>query len=471
MVRFGTGGWRAIIGDEFIKTNICLLAQAISDDMNEAEKKRGIVIGFDRRFLSETAAEWSAEVFAGNGVKVHFIDRIAPTPLVMFCVRRLNTKYGMAVTASHNPASYNGIKIFTAGGRDADVSVTGELEKRIAAGPEVKSVSFEEGKNAGLITRCVMQNEYIDSILSMINVEAIKAKNLRILLDPMFGVSRTSLMTILMTARCEVDLIHDRRDPLFGGRLPAPTEKTLHALINDVVEQGYDLGIATDGDADRLGIIDDQGNFIHPNSILVLLYYYLLEYKGWKGDAVRNAATTELLDRIALDHGFVCHEVPVGFKHISAGMEKYNALIGGESSGGLTIRGHILGKDGIFAAALLVEMLSVTGRKMSAMLEEIYARYGRMEMAEFDTRFSPEKKAELQKLLFEDRFVPDFAGAGLELKETSYMDGVKFRFTDGGWAIVRFSGTEPLLRIFCESEKMDKANKIIHFICTELGLE
>ncbi len=469
MIKFGTGGWRAIIGDEFIKSNICLLAQAVAEDMNQAEKGRGVVIGYDRRFLSETAAEWAAEVFAGNGIPVYFIDRIAPTPLIMFSVRRLGTKYGMAITASHNPASYNGIKIFTEGGRDAGEDVTKRLEAIAAGQPEVRSLPFRDGTEAGLIRKCATQNEYIDSILGMVNVDAIRSRNLRILLDPMYGVSRTSLMTILMTARCEVELIHDRRDPLFGGRLPAPTEKTLASLINMVVEQGYDLGIATDGDADRIGIIDDLGHFIHPNNILVLLYYYLLEYKGWSGDAVRNIATTELLDRIAEDHGCVCHEVPVGFKHISSAMEKYDALIGGESSGGLTIRGHIPGKDGIFAAALLVEMLSVTGKKMSEMLSEIYAKYGRAEMAEFDTRFSAQKKEELKRILFTEKFVPDLTAAGKKILSANYMDGVKFRF-GSGWIIVRFSGTEPLLRIFCEAEDRETAEKIIRITAGQLGL-
>lgn len=468
-IHFGTGGWRAIIGDDFTRANIYTLCQAIVGDLNIFERKKGVVIGYDRRFLSDTAAKWAAEVFAGNGCHVHFIDRIAPTPLVMFGVKTLGVKYGLAVTASHNPASYNGIKVFTEGGRDADKTVTDVLEERIAAGVSVHAMPFEAGLEKGIITIANLQNAYLDSIISMINMDAIREKSLKILIDPMFGVSRTSLQTILMTARCEVDLIHERHDPLFGGRLPAPSEKTLSSLINTVVEGGYDLGIATDGDADRIGIIDDTGKFIHPNSILVLLYYYLLKYKGWKGDAVRNIATTEILDRIADDFGFKCHEVPVGFKHISGKMEETDALIGGESSGGLTIRGHIKGKDGIFAAALLVEMMSVTGKKISSLLEEIYAKYGRMEMAEYDTRFTEKKKEELKKKLFDEKFVPDFTGLGLKIKDISYMDGLKIRF-ETGWVIVRFSGTEPLIRIFCETETMERSKEIIAFIASSLGL-
>ncbi len=468
MIKFGTGGWRAIIGDEFIKSNICLLAQAVSDDIIEKGKEDvGIVIGYDRRFLSDSGAKWAAEVFAANGIKVHFIDKIAPTPLVMYGVKTLGTPYGMAVTASHNPAEYNGIKVFTEGGRDADIAVTREFEKRIEKGVSVKSVDFDKAKTEGKIVVPDLHNSYIDSIISMIDMDSIKKANMRILLDPMFGVSKTSLQMILMTARCDVDIINDRHDTLFGGRLPSPTAHTLAKLSSMVVEEGYDLGIGTDGDADRIGIIDETGRFVHPNEIMLLLYYYLLKYKGWKGDAVRNIATTGILDKIAEDFGQTCHEVPVGFKHISSKMEETDALIGGESSGGLTIRGHIKGKDGIFASSLLVEMICTTGKKLSELLREIYDKYGYMQMAEFDTRFSAEKKEELVRTLFEEKRLPDF---GIGIKSVSYMDGAKVTFDNGGWIIARFSGTEPLIRIFCEMESVERANETIAKMRNFLGL-
>jgi len=463
MIHFGTGGWRAIIGDEFIKDNICQLAQAIAEDMPGDTK--GIVIGYDRRFLSDLAAKWTAEVFAGNGITVHFIDRIAPTPLIMYGVKSLGTKYGMAITASHNPAEYNGIKVFTEGGRDADPSYTDVFEKTIAKGVNVIKIPFDEGVKKGLIKVANLYNKYIDSIVNMINIDAIRNKNLRIVLDPMFGVGRTSLETVLMTARCDVESIHGRHDPMFGGRLPSPSAATLSELRNMVVEGKFDLGIGTDGDADRIGIIDDKGTFIHPNDILALLYYYLLKYKGWKGDVVRNLATTHILDRIAEDYGFKCHEVPVGFKYISSKMEETDSLIGGESSGGLTIRGHIKGKDGIFAASLLVEMISVTNMEISQMLEEIHGKYGRMAMAEFDTRFSDAKKNSLLDMLFAQKLLPDFENKlGFAVEKVSYLDGCKVYFKNGGWIIIRFSGTEPLLRVFCEMEDVRIARKVIDLV-------
>ncbi|MBR2877651.1 MAG: phosphoglucomutase/phosphomannomutase family protein, partial [Clostridia bacterium] len=288
-----------------------------------------------------------------------------------------------------------------------------------------------------------------------------------VLLDPMFGVSKTSLQTILLTARCEVDIINDRHDTLFGGRLPSLSAATLTRLSDLVKEEKYDIGIATDGDADRIGIIDEFGRFIHPNEIMLLLYYYLTKFKGWRGDVVRNLATTHVLDKIAEDYGQKCHEVPVGFKYISSKMEETDSILGGESSGGLTIKGHIKGKDGIFAAALLVEMMCVTHKSLSTILKDIYEKYGYMVMSEADFKFSNEKKAELMKLLFEDKQVPTFEE---EIEKVSYMDGLKIYFKNGGWIIARFSGTEPLIRIFCEMPSMEIAKKTSDEMIAFLGL-
>lgn len=457
MIKFGTGGWRAIIGEDFTKQNVRVLAQAVAHMMAERNcTNNGFVIGYDRRFLSDKAAKWMSEVLAGNGIQVYFIEKVAPTPLVMFTVNRRDTFYGAAVTASHNPADYNGIKVFTRGGRDASEEVTADIEKYIDKinGSTIKDLDFYTGVEKGIIKIIDPFNEYIDTIINMIDMEAIKCRNLKILLDPMFGVSKTSLQTILITARCEVDIINDRHDTLFGGRLPSPSSHTLQRLREMVMEKGYDLGIGTDGDADRLGIIDENGNFIHPNSILALLYYYLLKYKKWTGGVVRNVATTHLLDRIAKGFGETCYEVPVGFKHISSNMEKYDCLIGGESSGGLTIRGHIRGKDGIFAASLLIELLSVTGKSLSQLLEEIHGSFGSSCMTEKDFKFSFDEKDRLMKLLFNDKALPEF---NYEVERVSYLDGVKVYFKNGGWIITRFSGTEPLLRIFCEMENEEKA--------------
>ena len=365
MIKFGTGGWRAIIGDEFTKANIQLLSKALCDKMKaEGKADKGIVIGYDRRFLAKEAMQWAGEVFAAEGITAYLVNKSSPTPLIMFYVMKHELPYGMMVTASHNPAIYNGIKVFTAGGRDADEKQTEDIERCIKNVDEksVKEMEYEKAVAEGLIQEIYPLNEYLDNIISAVNMDAIRQKGLRVVLDPLYGVSETSLATILHTARCELTVIHDRHDTLFGGKLPAPNAATLRTLQNAVVDYKADIGIATDGDADRIGVIDDTGRFLHPNDILVLLYYYLVKYRGWKGPVVRNIATTHMLDKVAEKFGQKCYEVPVGFKHISAKMNETKAIIGGESSGGLTVLGHINGKDGIYAAALLVEMIAMTGK-------------------------------------------------------------------------------------------------------------
>ncbi len=459
MVKFGTGGWRAIIGDEFVKSNIVKVAQGLANKMIEEKcHTRGIVIGYDKRFLSDKSARWIAEVFAGNKIPVNFIERVSPTPLIMFSVKSIGTNYGIAVTASHNPADYNGIKIFTKGGKDADVAVTDAIEAQLETMTEVKSVPFETAVEQGVVRLINPFNDYIDTIIHMLDVESIRNKELKILLDPMYGVSKTSLQTLLMTARCEVDTIHDGHDTNFGGRMPSPSKETLSRLADMVVEKKYDLGIGTDGDADRLGIIDETGQYIHPNKIMVLLYYYLIKYKKWSGDVVRNIATTHQLDAIAKDFGFNCHEVPVGFKHISGKMNETNAIIGGESSGGLTIRGHVKGKDGIFAAGLLVELMSVTDKRLGVMLADIDDQYGTFEMEEANFAFSMTEKSRLMTILYEEKQVPGYKRA---IDHVSYLDGVKIYFDNNDWIIARFSGTEPLIRIFAESSSKDQARSYI----------
>ncbi|MEG1000506.1 MAG: phosphoglucomutase/phosphomannomutase family protein [Cellulosilyticaceae bacterium] len=470
MIKFGTGGWRALIGEEFIKDNILLVAQAVANMMHEESVvEKGIVIGYDRRFLSDKAARWVSEVMAGNGIHVQLINKISPTPLIMYYAKMHENDYGMAVTASHNPADYNGIKIFTKGGRDATEAVTERVETLISTltAENIKTVEYSKALAEGLISEVNPFNDYIDTILGMLNVEAIREKGLKILVDPMFGVSKNSLQALLISCRCEVDVINERHDTTFGGRMPSPSALTLSQLSNMVVEKSYDIGIGTDGDADRLGIIDEKGHYIHPNDIMALLYYYLLKYKGWQGPVVRNIATTHLLDAIAKAFGAECHEVPVGFKHISSKMEETDAVIGGESSGGLTIRGHIKGKDGIFAAGLLVEMMSVTGKRLAEMLDEIHEQFGDFVMTEGDYRFSHEKKEELIHLLFEEKKLPEF---GIIVSHVSYEDGVKVYFENGGWIIARFSGTEPLIRVFTEMSTEQEAKEISCIMKTFLGL-
>ena len=475
MIKFGTGGWRAIIGDDFTRENIQKLSKALAMKMkDEGEISKGICIGYDRRFLSKESAMWAIEVFAYEGIKSYFINRSSPTPLIMYYVMKEELTYGMMITASHNPAIYNGIKVFTYGGRDANETQTkeiekyiGEVEKDCEEGNKVKILEYDKALANGYVVEFNPLNDYIDNIIKEVNIEAIRESKLRVVLDPMYGVSQTSLKTILSIARCDVEVIHERHDTLFGGKLPSPNVDTLRALQQHVLDRHYDIGIATDGDADRLGVIDNNGRFLHPNDILVVLYYYLVKYKGWNGPVVRNIATTHLLDKVAESFGEKCYEVPVGFKHISAKMIETDAIIGGESSGGLTVKGHIQGKDGVYAASLLIEMIAVTGKSLSQIYEDICQEYGELFMTESDYGMTHKRKEELIKQIMIDKNPIEFP---YEIEKVSYLDGYKVYFKNGGWVIIRFSGTEPVLRVFCEMDMLEKAQEISDIVKNTLSL-
>ncbi|GAA1312296.1 phosphoglucomutase/phosphomannomutase family protein [Brachybacterium tyrofermentans] len=471
MIEFGTGGWRAIIGDEFTRENVRLLAQGLADRMHEeGVVERGVVLSYDRRFLSDVAAWWAIEVLAGNDVPVTVITRPVPTPMCMWTVKQKGSAYGITVTASHNPALYNGIKVFTEGGRDAELEVTDEITAHVRTldPAAVRSLAPHEVADSPLVTQQSSINWYLDAIIEQLDLDAIRHAHLSVVLDPMFGVAQTSLQTILVSARCEVSVINARHDPLFGGRMPSPAEGSLSPLRQAVLDQGADLGIATDGDADRLGIIDDLGNYLSPNQVLVLLYEYLLTGKGWSGPVVRNLSTTHLLDRVAAAHGEVCHEVPVGFKWISSKMAETDAVIGGESSGGLTVRGHIPGKDGIYAGSLLVEMVARSGKTLSAIYADLVARYGELVMEESSYGYTPARRDELQRRIFEEHDLPGFER---EIDRTSWEDGCKVYFADDSWLTIRFSGTEPVIRVFAEAPTAEEAKDLSRTVADHYGLK
>lgn len=466
MIRFGTGGWRAVIGDDFVRENICRVAQGVVELYRKIGGTTPVIIGYDRRFLSDSAAKWIAGVLAANQIQVLFLNRSAPTPLIMHTVKKLGLDFGMEVTASHNPPEYNGIKLIVKEGRDAPAETTAELEELIEKA-KVKSIDFNEAVREGKITYLRNPfNSFLDDILDVLDTKAIRERGLRILFDPMHGSSAYPLLVIFHTTRCTIDLINGNKDAYFGGSMPAPTETTLTELSRRVVSGGYDLGIGVDGDGDRLGIIDSNGRYISANEILVMLYYYLHEYKGWKGPVVRNLATTHMLDRVAESFGETCFEVPVGFKWISSKIDEVDAVLGGESSGGLTVRGHIHGKDSVYAAALFVEMISATGKSPSELMDELTERYGHFEMSEFNLRFEPEDKGRISKIVFEDKKLPDF---GEKIVRIAYEDGCKVYF-ENGFIICRFSGTEPLLRIFAEAETKNRADEYIDIFAKFLGL-
>ncbi len=460
MIKFGTGGWRARIGEEFTAGNVRAIAAGVAQLLREDHHdEKPVIIGYDHRFLSDTAARWIAEVFCGAGLKVFFLKRSAPTPLIMHTVRDMGLHCGIEVTASHNPANYNGIKLIVDEGRDAPVLTTQRVEKYIAELTGIPLQPFDEALKDGKIVFLRNPfNRFLDDIISQIDMQAIRERGPRILFDPMYGSGTYALMTILYTARCTVDTMHMGRDAFFGGYVPEPNEDSLHDLANNVIRGGYDLGIALDGDGDRLGVIDANGRYISPNEILVMLYYYLHEYKGWKGPVVRNTSTTHMLDKVAEALGEVCYEVPVGFKWISAKIDETDAVLGGESSGGLTVRGHIHGKDSAYAAALFVEMISSMQQSPSDIIRDLQMRFGKFCMVEESLACTQRDRDRIEEKIFVKKCLPDFAAP---IDHVGYEDGCKVYFEDGGFVSFRFSGTEPVMRLCAESSTTDAARAAI----------
>jgi phosphomannomutase/CTP:molybdopterin cytidylyltransferase MocA len=463
-VAFGTGGWRAVIGEGFTVHNVRRLSQALANEITrQGAEKQGVLIGFDRRFLSNRAGEAAAEVFAGNNIPVTLLSEDAPTPLITYATALQKAAYGLAFTASHNPPEWNGLKVFHGDGSllldDQTAKIQAETNRLTLE--EVIKIDLDIALENGIVRRCDFTNEYVDAVESLIDLEAIRRAGLKVIVDPMYGVGQLTLGTILTEARCRVTFIHDRHNPLFGGRSPAPNLDALRLLATHVVEDRYDLGLATDGDADRIAIVDERGEYITINDILLLVYWYLHEIRGERGGVVRNLATTHLLDRLATSFGEKCIEVPVGFKHIASGMVAHNALLGGESSGGLTIRGHILGKDGIFASALVVEMLARTHEKISQLRQRVYDITGRLYALEEGIPSTPEMRVAVPRHLAQ---TPLRQIGPYPVLKTSHEDGTKFYLGNDNWALVRFSGTEPMLRLFVEADSEAKATELIQHL-------
>ena len=464
LVTFGTGGWRAIIGEGFTMHNVRRLSQALANEITrQGTEKRGVIIGYDRRFLSRQAAEASAEVFAGNDVFAVLLNEDAPTPLITYATAVRGSAYGLAFTASHNPPEWNGLKVFRGDGSlllDHETRQI-EAETNSLSPQDVIKLELDIAMEAGIVERGDFTNDYVDAVEKLIDLQAIRNAALKVIVDPMYGVGQLTLGTVLTEARCRVTFIHERHNPLFGGRSPAPNPEALRLLTSSMREGGYDLGLAMDGDADRVAIVDELGEYISINDVLLLLYWYMHEVRGERGGVVRNLATTHLLDRLAHRLGEECYEVPVGFKHIVSTMVEHQAVLGGESSGGLTIRGHILGKDGIFACALFVEMLARTGRKISQLRSEVYDLTGRLYDVEEVFPATPEMRIAVPKSL---REAPCGHIGGYKVVKVSHMDGIKLYLENDNWALLRFSGTEPVLRLVVEADTPQKAGEMMAWL-------
>ena len=464
LIAFGTGGWRALIGEGFTLHNVRRLSQALANEITrQSVEKKGVIIGYDRRFLSKQAAEASAEVFAGNDIPAILQSEDAPTPLITYATAIKGSAYGLMFTASHNPPEWNGLKVFNGDGSLLLDEMTRQIEGEANALREADVIKLELdlAEDAGIVVKQDFTNQYVDAVEALLDLSKIREAGLRVIVDPMYGVGQLTLGTVLTEARCRVTFIHERHNPLFGGRSPAPNEEALRLLSSEMQEGNYDLGLAMDGDADRVALLDERGQYISINDVLLLLYWYLHEVRGERGGVVRNLSTSHLLDRLAKKLGEQCYETPVGFKHIVSTMQEHNAVLGGESSGGLTIRGHILGKDGIFACGLVVEMLAKTGQKVSQLLERVYGLTGWLYFVEESLPATPEMRIAVPKRM---KDAPSSHIGPYKVMSISHMDGTKLLLENDNWALLRFSGTEPVLRLTVEADTPEKAKELLQWL-------
>lgn len=459
-IRFGTSGWRAIISDDFTFDNLKLVVQAIADHLNSSgQRGKEVIVGYDTRFLSEKFAEESCGVLAANGFNAILSIRDVPSPVISFSILKRKAAGGINITASHNPPDYNGIKFSPSWAGPALPETTRDIEDRInGLKGNYKEIPLREAYERGLIEKADLSIPYIEDLLKKVDISAIAKAGLKIVIDPLFGTARDYLDRILREARCDVAVLHSYRDPYFGGLTPEPSEKNLEDLIRYIRKGNYDLGLAADGDADRFGIVDSDGNFVEPNSVFSLLFDYLIETRGWKGGVARSVATTHLIDAIARIHNIEVYETPVGFKYIGELIAKDKIIMGGEESAGLSIKGHIPDKDGILACLLVAEMVAVKGRSIKELLRDLYGRVGRFCSKRVDFRVSEEN---MNKIRGQGSGAGIKEISGLKVKEIVTVDGIKYIFEDGSWLLMRPSGTEPLIRVYSEAGSEEAVERLI----------
>jgi alpha-D-glucose phosphate-specific phosphoglucomutase len=466
-IHFGTDGWRAVIGEEFTFDNVRAVAQAIADYLTsssgQASSEAPVVIGFDTRFLSDRFAIAVAEVLAGNELRVILSRADCPTPVASCAVQALHARAGIMITASHNAPRYSGIKLKSASGASAS---TGEtklveqfLEENRVRGRAPKPRAYDDAKAGGAITRMNYFPLYFEHIQRLVELKTIGELGWRVVVDPMYGAGRGYLRSILTAAGCEVLEIRGELNPGFAGIHPEPIEKYLSALVAAVRDHHSDVGLANDGDADRIGAVDDEGSFVDPHVIFSLVLRYLVEDRGWRGEVVKSISTTQMVNVLAERYLLTVHETPVGFNHIADLMRTNDVLIGGEESGGITIRGHVPMGDGILMGLLLLEIMAKKQQPLRTIIQEMQNDLGPFYYGREDLRTAPFSKSELVRRLAQD--APQGI-AGLRVASINNRDGVKYVFAENqGWLLIRPSGTEPVLRVYAEARSRAKVKELL----------
>lgn len=475
-IHFGTDGWRAVISDTFTFHNLRLVAQAIADavasedwnnghTMADQVDSRKMIVGFDTRFLSDRYAVEVARVLAGNGFTVFVAQSDAPTPAISYAVRNLGAVGGVMITASHNAPRYNGVKLKAAYGGSA----SGEQCRRVEVylndnesrgrGPNL--MDYDQARSLGLIQKFNPIPAYYDHLRKLIDFDLIGEAPQRFVVDSMYGSGRGVIKGILQGTGCEVAEIRGEMNPGFGGVHPEPIEKHLRALAGAISTHMGDFGLATDGDADRIGAMDERSIFVDPHKIMALSLRYLVEKRGLRGPIVRTVSTTRMIDRLAQIHNLPVYETPVGFNHIADYMLREKVLIGGEESGGISFLGHIPEGDGVLMGLLLIEIIANSGVCLNELVENLLKEVGPTFYQRTDLRLNrPVSKAQMTNLLI-DR-APSHIG-GEAVTQISSLDGVKYILQDDSWLLIRPSGTEPVLRVYAEGRSPEMVHELLGY--------
>lgn len=458
-IKFGTDGWRGIIAQEFNFENVKVVSQAIADYMiglkePDKEKKPIVIVGYDTRFLSEEFAQTVSCVLAANDLEVVLSDKSAPTPAVSFAIKNKNYNLGIVITASHNPAAYNGIKIKTSSGGAADTTVTSKVEANLFKN-RVKIISLNDGLAKGIIKLEDITTDYMNFIRNFVDMKVLKKTRLKVLVDIMHGSGNGFIAQILENTPLEIELMRSDINPSFDGRRPEPIECNLELLIKRMKEERFDIGLVLDGDADRIAAVAPGGEFISPQKILSLLILHLVQDRGLSGAVVKTIVGTTLIDKIVERLGLQLFETPVGFKYISKLMQEEDILIGGEEAGGIGFKDYIPERDGILSGILILEMLSTRRQSLNKMLANLNKEYGKFcyEKIEIDlaeAKFKDIKNLKIPKKLLNKKIV--------EVKD---FDGVKLICEDASWLMFRASGTEPIIRIYSEANTRQKAKDLV----------
>ena len=478
IISFGTDGWRGIIAENYTFQNVRVCAQAVANYVNETSGPGStVVVGYDTRFASEDFAAATTEVLAANGVRVFFFTAAAPTPVVSHAVVDLKANGGIVITASHNPAQWNGFKYKAHNGSSAPVEVIAEIEKHVAtilesrtadSDPLVRTLDLQDALSSGIVQHHNPVPAYEAQLRRLVDVDAIAQMQGTVVIDSMYGVGSGYLAEMLKGGSLHVQELHEERNPSFPNIRPEPIAANLTALSTLVPETHAQVGIATDGDADRLGIVDENGRFMTQHQVFALLAQYFLEVRKDRGPIIRSVTTTDMLTTLGAHYDVPVVVTAVGFKYIAPLMVEQNALIGGEESGGYAFRGHVPERDGILAALFFLDMIRQTGKSPSVLLAQLYEMVGTHHYDRLDIDLSPEDHSRISGAF--SALNPQMLG-DMQVQQIDRTDGVRLVLQDKSWVLYRLSGTEPLLRIYAEADSPERVQQLISYGAILLGVK